>query len=107
LILHKSSGDTYEVTGLVGSSGIQSEDISVPIEKDDFFERKLPNGITEYYQVTDPGFHKGMHEIPDHYQTKVKQIYSPITYDEEENELQKMIFISHSLLTSEQINSRP
>lgn len=39
LILHKPSGDTYEVEGLVESSGIQSEDINVPIEPNDYFER--------------------------------------------------------------------
>lgn len=95
LILHKPSGKIYEVKGLVGSSGIQSEDITVPIEPNDYYERDLPNGIIEYYEVVDPGFHKGMHDIPDHYQTKVKRISKPISY-REDNELPQMIFISHS-----------
>lgn len=81
LILHKPSGKTYEVKGLVGSSGIQSDDITVLIEPNDYFERNLPNGMIEYYEVLDPGFHKGMHDIPDHYQTKVKRISEPIPYD--------------------------
>ena len=96
LILHKPSGSTYEVIGLVGSTGIQSEDITIPIETNDYFERKLPNGVTEYYQVIDAGFHKGMRDIPDHYQTKVKQIKTPIEYKSEVDERQKVIFISHS-----------
>lgn len=97
LILHKPSGDTYEVEGLVESSGIQSEDINVPIEPNDYFERKLPNGIIEYYKVIDPGFHKGMQGIPDHYQTKVQRISDPIVYETKyDNKLPRMIFISHS-----------
>lgn len=95
LILHKPSGKTYEVKGLVGSSGIQSDDITVLIEPNDYFERNLPNGMIEYYEVLDPGFHKGMHDIPDHYQTKVKRISEPIPYGDD-NELPQMIFISHS-----------
>lgn len=47
--LHKPSGDIYEVTALVQSSGIQIEDSSIPIETNDYFERKLPNGVIEYY----------------------------------------------------------
>ena len=35
--LHKPSGDIYEVTALVQSSGIQSEDSSIPIETNDYF----------------------------------------------------------------------
>lgn len=96
IILHKPSGKTYSVTALVQSSGIQSEDTTIPIEANDYFERTLPNGVTEYYQVTDAGFHKGMHDIPDHYQTKVKQIAAPIKYKTDNVERTKKIFISHS-----------
>ena len=96
LILHKPSGDTYEVKGLVESSGIQIDDITVPIEPNDYFERGLPNGITEYYKVIDPGFHKGMYDIPDHYQTKVQRISVPIVYETKDDKLPHMIFISHS-----------
>ena len=96
IILHKPSGDTYEVTALVGSSGINSDDSSIPIETDDYFERELPNGVIEYYQVVEPGFHKGMHGIPDHYQTKVKKLNGPIEYETEEKRCKKLVFISHS-----------
>ncbi|WP_347462399.1 hypothetical protein, partial [Blautia wexlerae] len=60
LILHKPSGGTYEVKGLVEPSEIQSDDVTVPIAPNDYFERNLPNGIIEYYKVIDPGFYKGM-----------------------------------------------
>lgn len=95
IILHKTTGETFELDALVSSSGIQSENISIPIELNDYFERVLPNGVCEYYSVTDPGFHKGMGGIPDHYQTKVKQLKNAPT-GEIDNERQKMIFISHS-----------
>lgn len=95
LILHKSSGEEVELVALVGNNGIQSEDISVPIEVNDYFERKLPNGVIEYYQVINPGFHIETPGIPAHYQTKVKQIIVPIVY-ENDDERNKMIFISHS-----------
>lgn len=97
LILHKSSGNTYEVKALVGAPEIQSDDITIPIEPNDYFERNLPNGIIEYYKVVDPGFYKGMNDIPDHYQTKVQRISAPIIYETKDaKELSHMIFISHS-----------
>ncbi|MBR1852461.1 MAG: toll/interleukin-1 receptor domain-containing protein [Lachnospiraceae bacterium] len=95
LILHKPSGETYEVVSLVDSSNIMSEDTSIPIETNDYFERNLPNGLKEYYQVTDVDFEKGMDGFSDYYQTSVKKIYAPLVYEAKE-ELQKMIFISHS-----------
>ncbi len=96
LILHKPSGDTYKVIGLVDSSTVFSDDTSIPIETNDYFERKLPNGVIEYYKVIDAGFYKGAHGVPDNYQTKVQQIQSPIEYPSESNNREKMIFISHS-----------
>lgn len=96
LILHKPSGDIFEVAGLVDSSTIFSDDVTIPIEINDYFERTLPNGVVEYYKVIDAGFYKGMHGIPDNYQTKVQLIQSPIVYSSENNNREKMIFISHS-----------
>lgn len=43
---------------MVESSEIQSDDLTVLIELNDYFERKLPNGIIEYYKVINPGFLK-------------------------------------------------
>lgn len=96
LILHKSSGDTFKVIGLVDSSTVFSDDTSIPIETNDYFERRLPTGVTEYYKVVDAGFYKGAHGVPDNYQTKVQQIQIPIEYSSESNNRKKMIFISHS-----------
>ena len=96
LILHKPSGDIFEVAGLVDSSTIFSDDVTIPIEINDYFERTLPNGVVEYYKVIDAGFYKGMHGIPDNYQAKVQLIQSPIVYSSENNNREKMIFISHS-----------
>lgn len=95
LILHKLSGDEYEVEGMIGSSGtIISEDVSIPIETDDYFERNLPNGVKEYYKVIDGGYHIGTPGIPEHYQTKVEKIKKPVAVDKVMR--QKLVFISHS-----------
>lgn len=94
LIYHKLSGGDYEIVGMIGSSGtIISEDTSVPIETDDYFERKLPNGVVEYYKVVDAGYHTGTAGIPAHYQTKVEKIKKPVV---ENFERKKLVFISHS-----------
>ena len=108
-IFHKTSGDIYEIIGMVGTnSTIISEDVSIPIEPDDYFERKLPNGITEYFLVLDTGYIMGPPGIPEHYQTKVKKVkYSQLPSDVKmqtknikTNEASEMtvrneIFISH------------
>lgn len=98
LILHKQNGKQYKVTGLVSDNVIGSEDMSINIEEGDVFERTLPSGGKEYFQVIDRGFVKGMHGIPDNYQSKVKHI----TVTEAEEKIKSMqdkphkIFISHS-----------
>ncbi len=106
LIFHKPSGQTYVVEGLVGTnSAIMSEDVTIPIEPDDYFERFIPNGIKEYFKVTDTGYIKGTSGIPDHYQTKVvkmkadqlmfeSQSEDRIGY-KEHNAKRNQIFISH------------
>lgn len=107
LIFHKQSGDTYKVTALVGNKIINSEDTSIPIEVDDFFERTLPNGSREYYIVTDPGFYRGKGGIPDHYQTKVKMVKRmPLIIDDKDNAIKpKIIFISHSSYDKEYVKA--
>lgn len=95
LILHKTTGEAYNVEGMIGNSGtIMSEDVSIPIETDDYFERRLPNGVTEYFKVIDAGYHKGTTGIPDHYQTKVDKVKNPI--ETKNSARHKLIFISHS-----------
>lgn len=95
LILHKASGKTYEVSALVSNSNVMSEKVDVPIEINDYFERVLPSGVKEYYKVLDPGFHKKMGGINDHYQTKVELLKNPPVIENPISS-KKLIFISHS-----------
>lgn len=53
---------------------IFTDDEKLPIEEGDFFERSLPSGLVETYQVTDRGFMEGMGGIPSHYQSKVRKV---------------------------------
>lgn len=74
ITLRKADGTTIsDIVALVEPKHIFVDDASVPIEEGDFFERKLPNDSMEYYEVLDRGFYKGMHGIPDHYQTSVQK----------------------------------
>lgn len=100
LILHKKNGITAEIMALVDNGVIHSDNVDVIIEEGNLFERTLPNGAKEYYRVTDRGFYKGNHGIPDHYQSKVVKI-SQSTAEKEwsaaaENGKQHKLFISHS-----------
>ena len=74
--LTKKDGTEIVVnSALVDPSGklITIEDVSVNIEEDDMISRSLPNGDVERFVVVDRGFVRGMHNIPDHYQIKVKK----------------------------------
>ena len=100
LILHKQLGTTYEVQGLFSKvNEISSDDISIPIECNDCFERELPNGQIEFYKVVEPGYVKGMGGIPDHFQTKVQRTSSPIIHEQSKEFSMKFkrgdVFISH------------
>ncbi len=100
LVLYKKDGTTAEITALVDGGKIHSDDVDVIIEEGDFFERELPNGSKEYYQVTDRGFYKGDHGIPDHYQSKVVKVSKSEAEkawsEPEEAEIPHKLFISHS-----------
>ena len=61
------------VDALVESTKIFIDDGSVNIEEGDIIERTLPSGAKEQFLVTDRGFYKGMHGIPDHYQVTVER----------------------------------
>ena len=39
MIFHKQSGEEFNVVGMLGSGYIYSEDVTIPIETDDYFER--------------------------------------------------------------------
>ncbi len=107
IVFHKQSGEIYNICALVGNGVISSEDISVPIEIDDFFERVLPNGQKEYYLVTDPGFVKGNARISDHYQSKVKNVKQmPLKISDNDDKVKpKMVFISHSTADKEYVKA--
>lgn len=110
VILHKASGEIIDnIDALVESDKFFIDDADIVIEEGDFFERNLPNGSKEYYRVTDRGFYKGMHEIPDHYQTSVEKVSASVmerglafngtqTVDGETmmGQKQHKVFISHS-----------
>lgn len=74
LRLIKADGSVVEnIEALVEPKKIFVDDASVIIEEGDVFERVLSNGAVENYEVLDRGFYKGMHGIPDHYQTSVRK----------------------------------
>jgi hypothetical protein len=74
LRLIKADGRVVEnIEALVEPKKIFVDDASVIIEEGDIFERILSNGAVENYEVLDRGFYKGMHGIPDHYQTSVRK----------------------------------
>ncbi|MGB4658105.1 MAG: hypothetical protein WBI07_02865 [Mobilitalea sp.] len=74
--LVKASGETKEVKANVQPKKIFIDDTTILIEEGDIFERDLPMGATEQYEVTDRGFYKGLHGIPDHYQVSVQKLSS-------------------------------
>ena len=99
LVLHKKDGTTVEVTALVDSNKIHSDDVAVVIEKGDIFERTLPNGVKEYFCVTDRGLYKGDHGVPDNYQSKVVKISRDVAEAALTNRADTKphkLFISHS-----------
>jgi hypothetical protein len=61
----------------VTSAGIMTDNPSIPIEEGDTFERRLPSGVIELYEVIDAGFKPTFHTIPAHYQSKVRKRTTP------------------------------
>ena len=74
--LHKLNGQVVnDIKALVDENEIHIDDTSVVIEDGDYIVRALPNGSSDYYQVTDRGFFKGDNmAFPDHYQSKVAKV---------------------------------
>lgn len=100
LILHKQDGTATTVTALVDRNKIHCDDVDVVIEEGDIYERILPNGAKEYFRVTDRGFYKGDHGIPDNYQSEVEKISQDVAEQEIRNPARvtkpHKLFISHS-----------
>jgi hypothetical protein len=74
--LVKASGEKFEVEADVQPNKIFINDATLLIEEGDIFERDLPVGAKEQYEVIDRGFYKGIHGIPDHYQVSVQKLSS-------------------------------
>jgi len=72
--LIKKDGNRFEnIRASVQSDKIFTDDPAIPIEDGDIFERALPNGILERYDILDAGFKKGMGGIKSHYQSIVRK----------------------------------
>lgn len=52
-------------------------DPTLPLEVGDLVERKLPSGLVDRFEITEPGFREGSHRLPDHFQAKVKRWQEP------------------------------
>ncbi|HEY4113903.1 MAG TPA: hypothetical protein VGM17_07555 [Rhizomicrobium sp.] len=61
----------------VQSGRIITTQTDIPIEPGDKIARHLPNGLTEYFVVDDPGYHSGLHGIPASYQMRVHRSDAP------------------------------
>src|SRR4051794_36795149 len=74
LTLVKRDGTQNEFVALVDPpKAIHTDDIKLSFEVGDEVERKLPNGMAEWWVIENPDFHKGMHGIPDFYDLKVSR----------------------------------
>ena len=100
LVLHKKDGTAAKVKALVDKGEIHSDDVGTIVEEGDIYERTLPNGAKEYFRITDRGFYRGDHGIPDHYQSRVVRVSGDKIEREQkapaESERPHKLFISHS-----------
>jgi hypothetical protein len=65
-LLIKPDGARHPGKGIWDTSSVMVLDRSFPVAQGDTIERTLPNGTVMRYEVTDPGFQKGMGSLPDH-----------------------------------------
>lgn len=72
-IIKQNQSCIENVRALVDKGQIFIPDGSLDIEEGDIIQRTLPTGNKEEYLVEDRGFYKGMQDIPDHYQVKVRK----------------------------------
>ncbi|MEM7204089.1 MAG: hypothetical protein AAF628_27755 [Planctomycetota bacterium] len=49
-------------------------EVTLPLEEGDVFERRLPAGGVERYEVVDPGYQAGLNRIPASYQARVRRV---------------------------------
>jgi len=73
--IEKPSGEQIGgVRASVQSGKVFIFDANVLLEEDDIISRKMRNGTEEMFEVTDRGFHEGVHGIEAHYQATVRRI---------------------------------
>jgi len=72
--LIKKDGLKFEgIKASVQRDKIFSNDVNIPIEEGDVFERTLPSGVVERYTILDAGFNEGIGGIKSHYQSEVQK----------------------------------
>jgi len=72
--LVKKNGQRHpDLPAAVQSKLILTENAQIPIEEGDVFERTLPSGIVETFEVIDAGFFNAFSGMPAHYQSKVEK----------------------------------
>jgi hypothetical protein len=75
MTIHKPDGKTLEeVRGQVSGNQIIVMDGLLVIEVGDIAERRASNGLRDFFEVTDPGFHESVAGIDAHYQMRVRRI---------------------------------
>ena len=86
--LVKADGRRFpDIRAHVSSTKIITDQGDLPIEEGDKFERVLPNGLVEAYEIVDRGFHAHWRSFPAHYQCEVRKATalsrreSPIVYN--------------------------
>lgn len=97
--LAKDNGERHEdIPAVFDGKTIIMEDVTLPIETGDRFERRLPNGHVESYVVLEPGFRESFGGIPSHYETQVRRAAEASASKESAPKADKSVdvFISHS-----------
>ncbi len=74
----KPSGQRIEnVDANVQSNMIFFNDPDLPLEAGDVVEHTRGGGITDKFEIIDPGYMAGMEGIPSHFQSKIKRWQAP------------------------------
>jgi hypothetical protein len=63
----------YRTKGLVDPKSITIPDSSLLIQPGDEIRRRIPSGVEETFEVIDPVYYQAFHDIPAHYQVKVRK----------------------------------
>jgi hypothetical protein len=72
--LVKQDGRRFEgIRASVQPGKIITDTPDIPVEEGDVFERALPNGVVERYDILDAGYYAGIGGIKAHYQSSVRK----------------------------------